>query len=98
MILPRYSHRASIDYHLPFSATNLHGGLTTISWYTQRNIAKLHKWVGERIVQCMVTRLAELIGRGNDDVEQQHQGDHRDEGRNGAPTKESRPQCGNPML
>ena len=51
--------------------------------------AELHKQVGERIVRCTVTRLAKSIGGGNDDAKQHQQGDHRDEGRNGAPTKES---------
>jgi len=45
--------------------------------------------VGERIVRCTVTRLAESIG-GGDDAEQQQRGDDDDdEGDNGAPTKKS---------
>ena len=32
---------------------------------------ELHKRVGERIVWCTVTRLAESIGGGDDDVKQQ---------------------------
>ena len=51
--------------------------------------AELHKWLGEQIVMCMVTRLAKSIGDDSDDTEQQQQGDHRDEGRKSAPTKES---------
>ena len=49
--------------------------------------AELRKRVGGRIVWCTVTRLAEWIGGGDNDAEQQQQGDHRDEGRNVLPPK-----------